>query len=775
MLVLTALDYDFLIKHNRYSGLDGTNPHTKWKIMVEKKALKAKEPQDSTLGVLGFYKFMLKYQRHYPLLMILLTLCIIMRVAYEIVFPLISEWLFNTVLYSKDFDLFLFAMGVLGFAFLCSLTGNILQGILTPKITFRVITILRLKLFGKLQNFSNISEEEASQFTGHFVNDLNNIANASQFYMWSGITNLAIATIGAIFLFIFDWKMALVVLVLYPLALFLPHFFAKKNRQLFFEKSDAERKLLVRVQENIKMQDILRLFLLKASERQAFREDLQPAAKIGESFGASFELIFRCASLGILLIQFAVIFAGGYFVLKGQITPGRLVGFYFLLANVSNAINTLMNVYPNLINSVGSFTKIINFLQVKTFSNRPPATVAPKFSDKITFKNIQYSNDGDHLILNKINLELPKGKFIALVGASGSGKSTLLKLILKEITPTKGAIYLDGVNYDDIILSSLLTQIGVVMQEPKLFVTTIAENIRMGKLNATRDEIIQAAKKAGLHEDIMQFHDGYETKLGVGSVQLSGGQAQRLTIARALVANPDILCLDEVTSALDPISEAVIEDLLKNLLQDHTIIAITHRLKSVMKADLIIVIERGAVVEKGQHEELLQHEGAYARLWEKQQGFIFNITTREARVIPQWLTQVPLFSSLQEPILSELAKEFVMERASDDQIVFKENDHGEKLYILVAGIVEIFTHWDGGEKILAKLTDGDFFGEVALLFDTPRNASVRAKGACVFLTLHYQKFQKIFQKLPKEQQNALIKIAKNRLTPQQKQKLNFNT
>lgn len=733
---------------------------------------KTKAPPKSTIGIIGFYKFMLRYQRRYPLLLALLGLCIVMRVTYEIVFPIISEWLFNSVLYSNDFALFLFAMKMLGVTFLCSMLGNLLQAMLTPKITYKVVTLLRLKLFGKIQRISQATESDASTLSTYFVSDLTNITNASQYYMWGGITNLAMACIGTIVLFWFDWKMSLMVAVLFPLTMVVSNRLSKRNRQLFTDKYELEGKLLEKVQESIKMQDILRIFLLKILKRKAFRSDLLSAAETGQAYGTTVELTYRSVGLGILLIQFLVIFAGGFFVMKGQLTPGRLVGFYFLLSNVSSAINALMGLYPNLNNCVGSLEKMMDFLHKKTFPAIPPKSSAPKLADKIKFNKIQLTTDGHH-ILDDINLELPKGKSIAFVGASGSGKSTLLKLILKEITPSEGEIYLDKIEYKDIITNSLLAQVGVVMQQPKLFLTTIAENIRMGKLAATPDEIVDAAKKAGLHEDIMQLPNQYESVIGLGSVQLSGGQAQRLTIARALIANPDILCLDEVTSALDPISGAAIEELLNTMVLDHTIISITHRLSSVVKADLIVVLDKGKVVEKGTHKELLAQGGLYAQLWDKQQGFVYNDATKGTQVIPQWLTLVPLFTSLSPKFLNELSQEFVMERADADQIVFNENDHGEKFYILVAGIVEIVTHRDGEEVILAKLTDGDFFGEVALLFDTPRNATVRSKGVSIFLTLHYHKFQQVFQKLPEEQKAAIIEIAKNRLSQKQKKFLNI--
>jgi ATP-binding cassette subfamily B protein len=731
---------------------------------------KSAEKKEDKISVLGFYKIMLGYQKRYPLLIMLLGICIVLRITYELVFPLISEWLFNSVLYSNDYRLFIYAMGILGVAFVFSMVGSFLQAILTPKITYKVITLLRLKLFGKVQAIQQHREDDDTNFSMYFVSDLNNITNASQYYMWAGITNLSMAIIGTLVLAYFDWKMTLMVAIVFPLSMLLPRFFSKKNREQFSAKYNIEGKLVDKVHESIIMQDVLRLFLLKVFKRKQFRNDLIEAAKAGEAYGTSVEITYRSAGLGILFVQFMVILLGGYFVLHGQITPGRLVGFYFLLTNVAGSINTLMALYPNFNNSIGSLEKIQEFLNRKTFPTHPPSKDVTVFTDKISFKKIHYTSE-KNLILKNINLDLPKGKFIAFVGASGSGKSTLLRMILKEINPTKGTIYFDDVKYPDLYTRSLLSQIGVVMQQPKLFATTIRENIRMGKLTASDDEIMVAAQKAGVHEDIMQLPAQYNSIVGQGSVQLSGGQAQRITIARALLSDPKILCLDEVTSALDPISGAAIEDVLRTMVLDHTIISITHRLSSVVKADLIVVLDKGSIVETGTHEDLLKLKGRYSQLWEKQQGFIYNVATRETIVIPEWLTQVPLFATLERDKLAELAHEFVMERESTDKIVFRQNDHGEKFYILVAGIVEIFTTNNKVESVVAKLTDGDFFGEVALLFDTPRNASVRTKGVCIFLTLHYHKFQKVFQQLPKAQQEAIIQIAKQRLSKQQRKTL----
>jgi ATP-binding cassette subfamily B protein len=226
--------------------------------------------------------------------------------------------------------------------------------------------------------------------------------------------------------------------------------------------------------------------------------------------------------------------------------------------------------------------------------------------------------DNHEYVLSNINLEIQAGQSVAFVGPSGSGKSTLLHLLLHDIKATQGQLLIDGIHYDDIYLPSLFKQIGVIYQDALLFNDTIENNIRMGKQTATQDEIIAAARQAELHDDVVKFPLGYDTVVGNKATALSGGQCQRIAIARALISNPALLLLDEATSALDPFNCEAIDQTFNKMAGSRTIISITHRLKSAVNADQIFVMDKGEIVECGKHEELLARRGLYFQLWEKQ-------------------------------------------------------------------------------------------------------------------------------------------------------------
>jgi subfamily B ATP-binding cassette protein MsbA len=253
-----------------------------------------------------------------------------------------------------------------------------------------------------------------------------------------------------------------------------------------------------------------------------------------------------------------------------------------------------------------------------TVDDNPNGKKISSFNDKIEFRNVTFSYD-DVVTLDKVNLIIEKGKTIALVGSSGAGKSTLADLVPRFHDVTGGELLIDGVNIKDYSLHSLRSLMSIVTQEPILFNDTITNNIRLGKEDATEDEIIEAAKVANAHSFIINKEQGYETNIGDRGSKLSGGERQRMTIARAVVKNPPILILDEATSSLDTESERLVQDAINNMMQNRTSIVIAHRLSTIRHADEIIVLQKGKIVERGTHEQLLAQNGFYRKLVEMQE------------------------------------------------------------------------------------------------------------------------------------------------------------
>jgi len=337
------------------------------------------------------------------------------------------------------------------------------------------------------------------------------------------------------------------------------------------------------------------------------------------------------------------------------------------------------------------------------------------------------------------------GERVALVGPSGSGKSTLLGLIQRFHDPTQGRVTIDGHDLRELSETSLRSQFGVVLQDSLLFDTTIRENIRLGRPQARDDQVEAASRAAELHALVVALPDGYETRVGELGRALSGGQRQRVAIARALLRDPAILLLDEATSALDPQAAAAINATLRRLEGGRSVINVTHSLFSVSHCDRIFVIADGRLQAEGRHEELLARAGVYQELWRKQSGFSVSETGDEASLEPARLRRIPLFETLDDALLLPLSQRFGSERLPAGRVVFEAGDHGEKLFLIVRGSVEVRPA-DGRPPVV--LDAGDHFGELALLDGTPRNATLTTRSACLFLTLPRQQFSELLRHAP---------------------------
>ncbi|MEY3208402.1 MAG: hypothetical protein RL064_433, partial [Bacteroidota bacterium] len=315
-----------------------------------------------------------------------------------------------------------------------------------------------------------------------------------------------------------------------------------------------------------------------------------------------------------------VLWFGGNLVLKGEILSGsQFIVYIALFSQIINPAKALSQSAYNVTRGNATLDRLNEILEapVMVVENEHPVSLAG-FNDAICFENVQFSYQ-DAGILSNINLTIKKGKSIALVGASGAGKSTLADLVPRFHDVSSGTLSIDGINIKEYSLSSLRKQISVVTQEPILFNDTIAANISLGKPAASEAEIIEAAKIANAYDFIMKKENGFQTIIGDRGSKLSGGERQRLTIARAVLKNPPILILDEATSALDTESEKLVQDAINNMMQNRTSIVIAHRLSTIRHADEIIVLQKGAIVERGNHESLVAQDGYYKKLIEMQE------------------------------------------------------------------------------------------------------------------------------------------------------------
>ncbi len=344
--------------------------------------------------------------------------------------------------------------------------------------------------------------------------------------------------------------------------------------------------------------------LLKAKNSISYRRDL--ASPLSEL-------------LGVILFS-AVLYYGGRLVLQNQLLEASaFLGFLGIFYNIINPAKALSTSFSNMRKGSAAINRIEEILKTPiTVDDNPNGKILHAFNDKIEFRNVSFAYD-DAVILDNVNFTVLKGKTVALVGSSGAGKSTLADLVPRFHDVTDGEVLIDGVNIKDYSLHSVRNQMSIVTQEPILFNDTIAHNIALGSSDAKKEDVVSAAKIANAHDFIMKKENQYDSNIGDRGSKLSGGERQRLTIARAVLKNPPILILDEATSSLDTESERLVQDAINNLMTNRTSIVIAHRLSTIRHADEIIVLQKGKIVERGNHEELLTQNGFYRKLVEMQE------------------------------------------------------------------------------------------------------------------------------------------------------------
>lgn len=566
---------------------------------------------------MNLYLRILKFIRPYLGRLIAAGFCTVMTAAANLYVPWIVRDVIDKVFQNKDSDLLnlislgivviFFARGIFyyGQSYLMNYVGESIV-IDVRGIVYRKLMTLSTHFFdtNKLGTIMSYVTNDVAALQGAMV--ANSIEIITE-------TSVLIGSVGA--MVYLDWKLTLFTFCTFPVVLFFMDFFGKKIRKSGHRIQQATADITSILQESLAATRVVKSFVREPYEIARFdqqnKANFYANMKSAKLMGTLSPVIEFIAALGVT----AIIWFGGRSVIGGDITAGSLVAFLVYAINISNPIKRIARVLGSIQKALAAAERVFYIMDLTdTIPQKPDAITLPSVEGNVEFRHVSFAYNKGETILHDVSFSAKPGQAIALVGPSGAGKSTVASLLPRFYDVTEGAIFVDGHDVRDVTLASLREQVGIVPQETNLFNDTVYNNILYGRLDATRDEVIAAAKAANADEFIQQLPKGYDTQLGDRGVNISGGQRQRISIARAILKNPRILILDEATSALDTESERIVQEALDRLMVGRTSFVIAHRLSTIQNAAKIIVLDKGSIVEEGTHQQLMAKHGLYAHL-----------------------------------------------------------------------------------------------------------------------------------------------------------------
>jgi ATP-binding cassette subfamily B protein len=607
-------------------------------------------------------KRVFQYAKPYMGTLLGMLALILISTALSLLSPIVVRQLIDKTIPAGDLKgliwlaLALFMIPVMNSAF------NVIQRRMSAAVGEGVIYDLRMTLYSGLQRMSLrfFTNTKVGELMSRLNNDVVGAQNAISSTFVNILTNIIQMIATLVVMFTFEWRLTLISIIIAPLFILAVRKLANRMRDIVRAQMEANAQMNAMMHETLNIGGALlvKLFGRRMLEVDRFGERAKQVrnqgierAYVGSIFMAIIGLL---SAVGTALVYGF----GGYFVISGLFTVGTIVAFGSYLGNLYGALFSLANAPMDFATSVVSFERVFEVVDMPLdIEEKPDATTPQSVKGQIDFDDVTFTyqagdehllsdvrrydstesitaalsgtspvgnaDDGHHSqargnALEHVSFCVEPGSLVALVGPSGAGKTTLTYLIPRLYDPTSGSIRLDGVDLRDLKLDALAEQIGMVTQETYLFHDTIRTNLLYSKLDARQDEIEAACKTANIHDFINDLPDGYDTVVGERGYRLSGGEKQRIALARVILKNPRILVLDEATSSLDSESEALIQEALNRVMAERTSIVIAHRLSTILAADQILVIDRGQVLEKGTHSELLTQKGLYAQLYKTQ-------------------------------------------------------------------------------------------------------------------------------------------------------------
>ena len=554
---------------------------------------------------------------------VLVLVCILIGALLGLIPPLCTKWIIDDALPQHSMKLvWENVAGMIGSAVVAAFLG-VYQGYLNSVVGEGIMRDLRVSLVAHLHKMpiSFFTSTKTGEIMNRVSSDVDNVDNIVTGTLVTIVTNIFTMVTTVVTIFILDWRLALIALAIIPLMVLPLSPVGRRMydiRKLTRESRDEIESI---TQETLSISGII---LIKSFVREAF-ERHRFFAVADKLMGLEVRLAmvgrwFMAAITAMIIVGPALVWlGGGWLAIQGGLTIGTIVAFVAYLGRLYTPASTLAGIQVQIVSALAVFERIFDYLDMREEGDeRPGAIVLDKVAGDVRFDDVKFAYVPERQALRDVTFHIEPGQMAAFVGPSGAGKTTITQLVPRFYDPQSGSVRIDGRDIRDVTLESLRRNIGHVTQETYLFHDTIKTNLRYGRMDATDEQIVAAAKAANIHDFIASLPDGYETVVGERGHKLSGGERQRLAIARVLLKDPRILILDEATSALDSHNEALIQAALVPLMEGRTSLVIAHRLSTILAADVIFVVENGRIVEHGKHAVLLARGGAYAKLYHEQ-------------------------------------------------------------------------------------------------------------------------------------------------------------
>lgn len=493
------------------------------------------------------------------------------------------------------------------------------------RVSNSILLTIRQQLYSHIQklSFSFFDNRPAGKILARIIGDVNSLNDLFTNSVTSLVPELVKITLVAVIMLTMNFKLGLVALAALPFLIIVMFFISTVSRKRWQINRKKNSNMNAFTHEDFSGVRVVQSFAAEPETSGIFlkllnewRRSFVRAVMMNDFFWPTVDMSW---GVGTIL----VFWTGASLIQTGSITPGLLVAFTGYVSMFWQPIMNISNFYNQLVTNMSGAERIFEILDIEPdIKDRTEARTMPKIKGDVSFRNVTFGYDEGQKVLDNVSFDVKAGQTIALVGSTGAGKTTIVNLISRFYEVTSGSVLIDGIDVDNATLESLRGQVGLMPQDTFLFSTTIKENIRYGKLDATDEEIIAAAKAVSAHDFIMKFENGYDTDVNERGTRLSAGQRQLIAFARTLLANPRILILDEATASIDTHTERLVQQGIRKLLAGRTSFVIAHRLSTIRNADRIMVVEDGDIAESGTHEELIRLQGQYHKLYTSQFRFL---------------------------------------------------------------------------------------------------------------------------------------------------------